>query len=164
MDKVTDILVEYTDALLQGKPVSKDVEPELAAEFRPLWETVEFLHGVLRPAPVPAELAQRLENRLAAEWRERQEKPASIPQALRQALEQLISRALSDEGFRARLIEDPEQAARGLGLTLTPYELAALRTMDTNQLASLIQDLDERISKTSLGPTDLSGLLDLMER
>jgi hypothetical protein len=161
MGRVTDLLIEYTDALLQGKPVPKEIEPELTAELRPLWETVEFLHGVLRPAPVPAEFAQRLENRLAAEWQERQEKPASIPQAIRQALEQLIGRALSDEGFRAQLIEDPEQAARGLGLTLTPYELAALRTMDVNKLASLIQDLDERISKTSIGPTDLSGLTDL---
>ncbi len=164
MGKVTDLLVEYTDALLQGKPIPKEVEPELAAEFRPLWATVEFLHRVLRPAPVPSELAQRLENRLAAEWQKRQEKPASIPQALRQALEQLIGRALSDEGFRAQLIEDPEKAAMGLGLTLTPYELAALRTMDAHKLASLIQDLDERISKTSLDPTNLSGLTDLMER
>jgi hypothetical protein len=163
MGKVTDLLIAYTDALLQGKPVPKEIEPELAAELRPLWETVEFLHGVLRPAPVPSGLAQRLQNSLAAEW-QRQEKPASIPQAIRQALEQLIGRALSDEGFRAQLIEDPEQAARGLGLTLTPYELAALRTMDANKLASLIQDLDERISKTSLGPTDLSGLTDLLER
>jgi hypothetical protein len=161
MGRVTDLLIAYTDALLQGKPVPKEIEPELTAELRPLWETVEFLHGVLRPAPVPSEFAQRLENRLAAEWQERQEKPASIPQAIRQALEQLIGRALSDEGFRAQLIEDPEKAARGLGLTLTPYELAALRTMDVNKLASLIQDLDERISKTSLGSTDLSGLTDL---
>jgi len=101
-----------------------------------------------------------LEDRLTAEWKQTQEKRTPIPQVLRQAFEKLISRAFSDEGFRAQLIEDPETAALRMGLTLAPYELAALKTLDQNELASLIEDLDERISKTGVGPADLSSLID----
>jgi hypothetical protein len=161
--EVTDLLVEYTDALYAGEPVPEALEPDLADEVRPLLETVELLHGVLREAPVPAELAQRLEGRLAAEWKAMQKKPVHIPQVLRQAFEQLISRALSDEGFRTQLIEDPERAALRMGLTLTPYELAALKTLDQNQLASLIEELDERVSKTGIGTVDLSSLMGLSD-
>jgi len=161
MGEMTDLLIEYTDALCEGKPIPEAIEPDLLDELRPLLETVKLLYGVLRKAPVPSEFAQRLEDRLAAEWKTMSERPTRIPRVLRQAFEQLISRALSDEGFRAQLIEDPEKAARGMGLTLTPYELAALRTLDPNELASLIEELDERVSKAGIGAADLSSLLGL---
>ncbi len=163
-ERVTELLIEYTDALCAGEPVPEALEPDLADEVRPLLETVELLHGVLREAPVPAEFAQRLEGRLAAEWKAMQKKPAHIPQVLRHAFEQLISRALSDEGFRTQLIEDPERAALRMGLKLTPYELAALKTLDQNQLASLIEELDERVSKTGVGMADLSSLVNVLDR
>ena len=162
-ERVTDLLIEYTDALCDGKPLPAAIEPSLADELGPLLETVELLHGVLGEAPVPSELAQRLEDRLAAEWKQTQEKRAPIPQVLRQAFERLISRAFSDEGFRAQLIEDPERAALRMGLTLTPYELAALKTLDQNELVSLIEELDERVLKTGIGAADLSSLIDLFE-
>jgi len=162
-ESVTDLLIEYTDALCDGKPLPDAIEPALADELGPLLETVGLLHGVLRQAPVPSELAQRLEDRLAAEWKQTQEKRTPIPQVLRQAFEKLISRAFSDEGFRAQLIEDPATAALRMGLTLAPYELAALKTLDQNELASLIEDLDERISKTGIGAADLSSLVDFID-
>ena len=162
-ERVTDLLIEYTDALCDGKPLPAAIEPSLADELGPLLETVELLHGVLGEAPVPSELAQRLEDRLAAEWKQTQEKRAPIPQALRQAFERLISRAFSDEGFRTQLIEDPERAALRMGLTLTPYELAALKTLDQNKLASLFEELDERVSKTGIGAVDLPSLVDFID-
>jgi len=161
MGEMTDLLIEYTDALCEGKPIPEAIEPDLLDELRPLLETVKLLYGVLQKASVPSEFAQRLEDRLAAEWKTMSERPTRIPRVLRQAFERLISRALSDEGFRAQLIEDPEKAARGMGLTLTPYELAALRTLDPNELASLIEELDERVSKAGIGAADLSSLLGL---
>jgi hypothetical protein len=42
-------------------------------------------------------------------------------------------------------------------------ELAALRTLDSNKLAALIEELDERVSKTGIAGTDLSGLADLFD-
>jgi hypothetical protein len=162
-ERVTELLIEYTDALCEGKPISEPLEPDLADELMPLLETAELLHSVLRKAPVPSEFAQRLEDRLAAEWKQTQEKRTPIPQLLRQAFEHLISRALSDEGFRTQLIDDPEKAALRMGLMLTPYELAALKTLDQNKLASLIEDLDERVSKTGMGAADLSSLVDSLD-
>lgn len=161
--KVTDLLIEYTDALCEGTPLPQAIEPDLVDELKPLLETVRFLHGVLQKGSVPEEFARRLEDRLASEWEEMPEKRGRIRQSLRQAFEQLISRALSDEGFRTQLIEDPEKAARGMGLALTPVELAALRTLDSNKLAALIEELDERVSKTGIAGTDLSGLADLFD-
>ena len=160
-ERVTELLIEYTDALCEGKPIPEAPEPALVDELRPLLETVELLHGVLRKAPVPSEFAQQLEDRLAAEWKQTQEKPTPIPRVLRQAFERLISRALSDEVFRAQLIEDPERAALRMGLTLAPYELAALKTLDQHELASLIKELDERVLKTGIGAVDLPSLVDL---
>jgi hypothetical protein len=162
-ERVTELLIEYTDALCDGKSLPEAVEPHLADELQPLLETVELLHGVLPRAPVPSEFAQQLEDRLMAEWKRTQEEPKRIPHVLRQAFERLISRALSDAGFRAQLIEDPERAALRMGLTLTSYELAALKPLDQNELASLIEELDERISKTEVGATGLSSLLDFID-
>ena len=162
-ERVTDLLIEYTDALCAGRPIPEALEPALADELKPLLETVELLHSVLRKAPVPSEFAQRLEERLAAEWEQTREKPTRIPQVLRQAFERLISRALSDEGFRTQLIDDPEKAALRMGLTLSAYELAALKTLSQNEIASLIEDLDERVSKTGVGVVDLSSLVDFLD-
>jgi hypothetical protein len=162
-EKVTDLLIEYTDALCEGKPIPAAIEPELVDELKPLLETVELLHSALEKAPVPSEFAQQLEDRLTAEWKTMQKRPTRIPQVLRQAFEKLISRALSDEGFRAQLIEDPEKAALRMGLTLAPYELAALKTLDQNELASLIEELDERVSKTGIDAVDLSSLVDFLD-
>jgi hypothetical protein len=161
-ERVTELLIEYTDALCEGKPIPEAIEPDLVDELMPLLETVELLHSVLRKALVPSEFAQRLEDRLAAEWKQTQEKRTPIPQVLRQAFERL-SRALSDEGFRTQLIDDPEKAALRMGLMLTPYELAALKALDQNKLASLIEDLDERVSKTGMGAADLSSLVDFLD-
>ena len=162
-ERATELLIEYTDALCDGKPLPAAIEPHLADELGPLLETVELLHGVLGESLVPSEFAQQLEDRLAAEWKQTQEKRTPLPQVLRQAFERLISRAFSDTGFRAQLIEDPERAALRMGLTLTAYELAALKTLDQNELASLIEDLDERISKTGIGAADLSSLVDFLD-
>jgi hypothetical protein len=60
------------------------------------------------------------------------------------ALYELIGRAITDVSFRARLIEDPEQAAREEGYRLTAEQMAGLRASD---LQGLAENLDERLSK-----------------
>jgi len=59
-------------------------------------------------------------------------------------LEDLLGRALSDEAFRARLLDDPLAAAAGAGYDLTPEQLAALKTVD---LQTAAEALDERLVK-----------------
>ena len=66
-------------------------------------------------------------------------------------MQELLGRALADEEFRARLFDDPRQAARDVGYELTEEQLAALKTID---LQTLAEALDERLVK-KIGPTFL---------
>jgi hypothetical protein len=59
-------------------------------------------------------------------------------------MQELLGRALADEAFRARLLDDPRQAARDAGYELTEEQLAALKTVDTQTMA---EALDERLVK-----------------
>ncbi len=59
-------------------------------------------------------------------------------------LQELLGRALVDEAFRARLFDNPRQAARDAGYDLTEEQLAALKTIDTQTIA---EALDERLVK-----------------
>ena len=61
-----------------------------------------------------------------------------------QEMQELLGRALADEAFRARLFDDPRQAAREAGYELTEEQLAALKMIDTQTLA---EALDERLVK-----------------
>ncbi len=60
-----------------------------------------------------------------------------------EALNQVIERASTEEGFRARLQSDPMAAPAGY--ELTPQERAALRTGDHQALQAL--GVDARVSK-----------------
>ncbi len=55
-------------------------------------------------------------------------------------LYQLIGRALTDAGFRARLMEDPERAAREAGCALTAGQVAGLKASDLQGLAETINE------------------------
>lgn len=59
-------------------------------------------------------------------------------------IQELLGRALADEAFRARLLDDPRQAARGAGYELAEEQVAALKMIDTQTLA---EALDERLVK-----------------
>lgn len=60
---------------------------------------------------------------------------------------ELLGRALADEDFRARLFDDPRQAAQEAGFDLTAEQLAALKASD---LQSVADSLDERLTKKYL--------------
>jgi hypothetical protein len=64
--------------------------------------------------------------------------------ATEQEVQELLGRALADEAFRARLLDDPRRAAQDAGYDLTQEQLAALKTIDTQTLA---EALDERLVK-----------------
>jgi len=64
--------------------------------------------------------------------------------ATEREMQELLGRALADEAFRARLLDDPRQAVRDVGYELTEEQLAALKMIDTQTLA---EALDERLVK-----------------
>ena len=62
-------------------------------------------------------------------------------------LHELIGKAVVDEDFRRRMMADPEGAAKEAGIELTPEQAEALKTVDGQGLAEV---LEERLPK-SLG-------------
>ena len=61
---------------------------------------------------------------------------------IEQELQEVLGRALADEAFRARLLDDPEQAAAEAGYHLTSEQLATLKSID---LQTIAEALDERL-------------------
>jgi len=55
--------------------------------------------------------------------------------------------AVADNSFRKSLFQDVVAACHGLGLTLTPIEIAALRSLKEDSVKEFANSLDERISK-----------------
>lgn len=55
--------------------------------------------------------------------------------AIEEGLQKLLDQALNDEAFRARLFDNPSQAARDAGYDLTAEQLATLKTIDMQTIA-----------------------------
>jgi len=55
----------------------------------------------------------------------------------------LVGRALLDNEFRSRLLEDPEKAARSLRITLLPREIAGIHRLDPETLAEVSQQVQK---------------------
>jgi hypothetical protein len=53
----------------------------------------------------------------------------------------LVGRALLDDEFRSRLLEDPAQAARSLRITLLPRETTGIQQLDPQKLAEIAQQV-----------------------
>ncbi len=70
----------------------------------------------------------------------------------KQAVEAVIGRAVVDSEFRDILFEDPDRALAGYDLA--EAEVAALKAVDAEAMASFAGSLDERISKS-----DYQGIL-----
>lgn len=63
-----------------------------------------------------------------------------------QAMEQLIGKAISDPTFRTQLINDPQAAASGAGLSLSAQELQSLQGTSREEREQMLQQLGERTS------------------
>jgi hypothetical protein len=64
--------------------------------------------------------------------------------ATQKEMYELVGRAVVDEAFRAKLVADPEHAAKEGGYDLTPEQLNALQSADLKGLAEV---LHERLPK-----------------
>jgi hypothetical protein len=53
----------------------------------------------------------------------------------------LVGRALLDDEFRSRLLEDPQQAARSLRITVSSAEAAAIQHLDPKTLDKVSQQV-----------------------
>ena len=62
-------------------------------------------------------------------------------------IQRIIGMAVTIEDFRRNLFEDIVAACRGIGLSLTPKEVAALRNLKEDAVKEFANSLDERITK-----------------
>ena len=67
----------------------------------------------------------------------------------KEALQSVIGKAVTDAQFRNTLFADPDTALAGYDLT--PSEIAALKAIDAETLDNVAGDLDDRMSKVSIG-------------
>jgi hypothetical protein len=66
--------------------------------------------------------------------------------ATQEDLRAIAGKALADEDFRQKLIEDPEAAVKEAGIELSGEQMKALKEMDKEQLEAGLADLDERLT------------------
>ena len=72
--------------------------------------------------------------------------------ATQKEMHELVGRAVVDEAFRAKLVANPEQAAKEAGFDLTPEQLNAFQATDLKGLGEgLAEVLSERLPKSSYG-------------
>jgi hypothetical protein len=59
----------------------------------------------------------------------------------------LVGRALLDDEFRSRLLEDPEQAARSLRIKLLPREITGIKQLDPQTLTEVSRQVQKMAGK-----------------
>ncbi len=69
------------------------------------------------------------------------------------AVERALGKLLTDEAFRQRFFAAPAAACWEAGLSLSAVELEALSRLSRDQLARFAEDLDRRISRPCLTPS-----------
>ena len=138
-------LTDYLDALVEGdqeklrsteREAAKSEEEAMPAKAQKLYD---FFQSKRVRSEELADIRRAVEEEISAKAVELARKSAKVIQ--------IVERASSDESFRQALLESPEHAAESLGLTLNPYELAALSDLREDDMAAHPRQLDERILK-----------------
>jgi hypothetical protein len=69
-------------------------------------------------------------------------------------VERTLGRMLTDAGFRRDFFSNPARACLGLGVQLAGHELEALLRVSPRRLATLADELDDRICRLHIGDGD----------
>ena len=72
-------------------------------------------------------------------------------------LRAVAGKALADQEFRQKLIDDPEAAVKEAGIELSGEQMKALKEMDKEQLEEGLSDLDERLTMSCWGQSGPPG-------
>ncbi len=151
-EKLEELLADFAENLTDesSKPIESNSEEirSLSAErddFLPLLETARTISTVVKPKQPSEELMARVSQAV----QERFQKQVST-----EKIQRIIGMAVTDEDFRKGLFQDVVAACRSAGFSLTPKEIAALRSLKEDAVEEFAGSLDERITK--FFPADLS--------
>jgi hypothetical protein len=61
-------------------------------------------------------------------------------------LRAVAGKALADEDFRQKLMDDPEAAVNEAGFDLSGEQMKALKEMDKEQFEGALEELDQRLT------------------
>jgi hypothetical protein len=136
--RLAEELANATDRLVAGE----SAEP-LRGEAAGLVETAARLRAAVASEPPSPAFAARLRERALSEL------PAARPTA-GERLQDLVARLLGEEDFRRSFFAAPEATLQRAGIRLSAAEMAALRSMEPEDLEEWASDLDERVSKAGL--------------
>ena len=133
-------LAEITELLEAGEPLDE----KGAAEMQDLADALKKIRKVTRANPAPSRaFANRLRQKVLSELR--------MPQpTVSQQMKEVIARLIKDAEFRNSFFTSPEAVLNRAGFQLSPAEIAALKSMEPEDLNEWFSDLDDRISKSGL--------------
>ena len=148
-EKLEKLLVDFTENLTGGvdRYLDLNVEemgPVSKKEVLLLFETIKTMSSVIQPRELPQEVV----NRVSYAVRERFQEQMST-----EKIQRIVGMAVTMEDFRKSLFQDIVSTCRGVGLSLTPKEIAALRNLKEDAVKEFANSLDERITK--FFPTNL---------
>ena len=144
-EKLEKLLADFTDDLIEKVNGSEELSSEnigyLSAdknEVLSLFETVRTISSVVQPKQTSREFMDRVSRDAQERFQER---------ISTEKIQKIIGMAVTVAEFRKALFHDIVSACRGIGLSLTPGELAALRNLKEDSVNEFANSLDERITK-----------------
>ena len=152
-EKLDKLLVDFTESLTGGASqraarkidsLTKETDTSFEDSVSSLFETVRTISSVIHPEQASEELIARVSYAVQERLQE---------QISTEKLQRIIGMAVTVEDFRKSLFHDIVAACRGVGLSLTPKEIAALRSLKEDAVEEFANSLDERITK--FFPTNL---------
>ena len=142
-EKLEKLLVSFTENLTGETSRVVGLNPEemdfpSEKEISSLFETVQTISSVIQPGELPEGIVNRISCTAKERFRE---------QMSAEKIQKIIGMAVTMDDFRKSLFLDIITACRGVGLALTPKEIAALRNLKEDAIKEFANSLDERITK-----------------
>ena len=142
-EKLDKLLADFTENLT-GEAVtavevgSEEIDPASREDLLALFEIIQVISSVIQPRQLPEEFAVRVSHVAQERFQ---------GQVSMEKIQQIIGMAVTTEDFRKSLFQDIVAACRGIGLSLTPKEIAALKNLKEDAVKEFANSLDERITK-----------------
>lgn len=144
-EKLDELLADFTDDLIAETNSSKSLGsqemnslPGRKGEILSLFETVHTISSVVQPKQTSEEFMDRVSEAAQRRFQE---------QLSTEKIQKIIGMAVTVADFRKALFQDIVSACRGIGMSLTPREIAALRNLKEDSVKEFANSLDERITK-----------------
>ncbi len=131
------LLADFTENLT-GQANTTAAASSEDKELLSLFKAVQTIYSVIQPEQLPEGFASRMSYAVQERFQERMSA---------EKIQRIIGMAVTIEDFRKSLFQDIVTACRGIGLSLTPKEIAALRNLKEDAVKEFANSLDERITK-----------------